>query len=279
MSISVLFCQKSGFSVRSILLHRTRMHCSPCKPILLIYTDRDDRITDFLNVLFSQYENEPDCGNKVLYNYAVAESIKNYSYGQCWSTKKDSDALWRIYNYGNHAIQIESNQKAIEEFIDFNEEFETVVEKVKYDVTETKRRMAFADYYLRGMPFYESFFHKRKAFKHENEVRVLFLKSNARSAFQNRLNRYRKQLVAVCNDRSLINSGMLADVIRKVHQELPDSGNPSKEYQLNIIDLNRYIRCVRVHPLAEDWYVELIKTLCNKSNLKFGGKSNLYEEP
>ncbi len=215
----------------------------------------------------------------VLHNFAVAESIRDYSYGQCWSTLKDSDALWKTYGYGNHAIQIESNKKAIEESIDFSEGYEPVVREVKYDVTETDRYMYFANYFKVGMEFYESFFHKRDAYSYENEVRVLFLKSNARNAFQNRLNRYREQLVDVCNDRSLINSGMLADVIRKVHQELPYSVNPSKELLLKIKDFNRYIQCVRVHPLAEDWYVELIKALCNKSNLKFGGKSNLYEEP
>ena len=44
----------------------------------------------------------------------------------------------------------------------------------------------------------------------------------------------------------------------------------------SIACLNKYISGVKVHPMAEEWYVELIKTLCEGKNIKFDGQSNLY---
>lgn len=43
-----------------------------------------------------------------------------------------------------------------------------------------------------------------------------------------------------------------------------------------IESLNKYISAVKVHPMAEKWYVELIKGLCEEQNIKFEGQSNLY---
>ena len=40
--------------------------------------------------------------------------------------------------------------------------------------------------------------------------------------------------------------------------------------------LNKYISGVKVHPMAEEWYVELIKGLCEEYSIKFEGQSNLY---
>ena len=44
----------------------------------------------------------------------------------------------------------------------------------------------------------------------------------------------------------------------------------------SITCLNKYISGVKVHPMAEEWYVELIKGLCEEHNIKFEGQSNLY---
>ncbi len=50
---------------------------------------------------------------------------------------------------------------------------------------------------------------------------------------------------------------------------------PVNFYQ-TITCLNKYISGVKVHPMAEKWYMELIKELCEEKKIKFEGQSNLY---
>ena len=38
-------------------------------------------------------------------------------YAQCWSTIRDSDAMWRIYAYNNRAIQLKSSVSNIQKMI------------------------------------------------------------------------------------------------------------------------------------------------------------------
>ena len=50
---------------------------------------------------------------------------------------------------------------------------------------------------------------------------------------------------------------------------------PANFYQ-TITCLNEYISGVKVHPMAEKWYAELIKELCEEKKIKFEGQSDLY---
>ena len=45
----------------------------------------------------------------------------------------------------------------------------------------------------------------------------------------------------------------------------------------HIDDLNTFIKGIMVHPLASDSYVSLIKKMCNSFNVKFLGKSKIYD--
>lgn len=44
-----------------------------------------------------------------------------------------------------------------------------------------------------------------------------------------------------------------------------------------IPDINEFIKGVMVHPFADDWYVDIVKSVCDKYNLSFDGKSELYK--
>lgn len=64
--------------------------------------DRREIIEDmYYNVCPRNYE-------ATINNLLKLEHSKYFVYGQCWSTLSDSDALWRIYSYNHHAIQIKT---------------------------------------------------------------------------------------------------------------------------------------------------------------------------
>ena len=158
--------------------------------------------------------------------------------------------------------------------------FNARISKIKYDVLDSDKNKSFVRFYERGMDFTESFFHKRPAFKHEEEVRVLIKPENAQYAFNRMLNKYRRRLREECTNQDAITPDLLAKVINDVHvdvrKENEENGIDTKNIPLRINDLAQYIRNVRVHPFAEDWYVKLINEICVKYGIRFGGKSDLY---
>lgn len=58
---------------------------------------------------------------------------KKYVYGQCWSELEESDALWRIYSYGNHSIQIQTTDEYLKELIQ-QKNIRGTIRKIEYDM-------------------------------------------------------------------------------------------------------------------------------------------------
>lgn len=124
---------------------------------------------------------------------------------------------------------------------------------------------------------YEPFFHKRAAFEHEKEVRVLVDDA---------------QRYQIAKMSSIIANWDIHETMQKIPEDerkideiekrLKESMGHwiRKETHANIYrtikNLNKYISAVKVHPMAEKWYVELIKGLCEEQSIKFDGQSNLY---
>lgn len=46
-------------------------------------------------------------------NLLKLEHAKWFVYGQSWSSIRDSDAMWRIYSYNKHPIQIQTTEKRV----------------------------------------------------------------------------------------------------------------------------------------------------------------------
>ncbi len=110
-------------------------------------------------------------------------------YGQCWTDKKSSDAMWRIYSQlpqetscvwdlGNTAIRIETDSekltKEIRKKLDgCGVELDGVSYKTEYEIKEwlnslpTITRQNMTEFIL------ESIFIKRIDFQHESEIRII----------------------------------------------------------------------------------------------------------
>lgn len=247
-------------------------------------THDKNRIIDFIDALFSEYQDENDCGDIVLYNFAKAEIARDFNFGQCWSLNEDSDAMWRIYSYGKHSIQIESSPESLFKCIDKQIDEDTAllprIRSVKYDVKPTDKESAYIRFYQRGMDFSESFFHKREAFRHESEVRILYRPEYTQYEFSSNLNRYRRKLKELNNSQSQnITKDLLVRVIHQIQSETPHKNSQQEStIYLKVNNLSQYIKNIKVHPMAESWYVDLVERICKDHHIRFGGRSSLYDD-
>lgn len=103
-------------------------------------------------------------------------------YGQCWTLEKSSDAMWRIYSPNKDGVRIRTTIDLLLEslclaIID-RKRCEHCIGKVEYlrEVELIKR--AKETFTSRGQitfgKLFKSLLLKRRAFKHENEVRLMF---------------------------------------------------------------------------------------------------------
>lgn len=211
-------------------------------------------------------------------NLLKLEHGKYFVYGQCWSTLSDSDALWRIYSYSHHAIQIKTTDVRIKNLLKTKADILYEIRKVKYDVEPEDNLMHEQVMQLKEAKIiYEPFFHKRKAFKHEAEVRVL-----VDDTCRNQVAGMSSMGATWKIDEKMEEISQDVEKLNEIEKRLTEYMGHWKGKKLDvnfflpIKYLNKYISGVKVHPMAEEWYVELIKGLCEEHNIKFEGQSNLY---
>lgn len=213
-------------------------------------------------------------------NIFKLEHAKWFVYGQCWSLNKESDAMWRIYSYGNHSIQIKTTDNRLNNFAKNNDDLKLKLYPVKYDVDSEIDLIHTQIMQLKDtLNIYEPFLHKRKAFKHEKERRLLIdnleyygiTDMDIRSAIWE---------IDTEMQKLPTDSEKIDEIIRRVKGYINKWGNkkiPESIYIENI-NLSEYISSVKVNPFAQDWYVELIGGLCREYNIVFEGKSQLYKK-
>lgn len=117
-----------------------------------------------------------EAGDTVEYN------IHDRMYGQCWTQEKASDAMWRIYSQDKRGVRIRTKIGDLLDSICIatidRANCEHCVGKVDY-VRErdlvTKARDTFSeDGTVTFGGLFRSLLIKRRAFKHENEIRIMF---------------------------------------------------------------------------------------------------------
>lgn len=213
-------------------------------------------------------------------NMLNLEHSKWFVYGQCWSKLAESDAMWRIYSYGNHSIQIQTTDQRIRNLFKTVDGVEFDIKSVKYDVNPDEDLSHVQIQQLKQTQnIYEPYLHKRKAFKHESEVRVLIddikwyqmTQMNSMGANWNIFETMSK----LTDDEDIID-----EIVNRLDNYLNKwaTGKLPNEYYIEDIDLKKYISSVVVNPFAEDWYVQLIEDLCSEYEIKCKGKSQLYKK-
>ena len=211
-------------------------------------------------------------------NILKLEHAKWYVYGQSWSTVSESDAMWRIYSYNKHSIQIKTTDTRLKNVLSGIEDVGFAIKSIKYDVDPKDNLMHMQVQQLKDtLSIYEPFLHKRKAFKHEAEKRVLiddkcWYQMVSLSSMGANWKIY--ETVQGMSDEEILEEieHRLSNYLGHVNVK-----NIPCNYYVDITELSKYISGVKVNPFAEDWYVDLIGNLCAEYKLPFFGRSELYK--
>ena len=193
-------------------------------------------------------------------------ALQGKTYAQCWTKQDESDALWRIYAYGNRSIRIKTSREKIVQLED------VYAFDVKY--------VDDLDCISEDADFFDAFTRKRKAFEHEKEVRLINsykFKSDADCE------KHIKALMVVSqkNGRIDVLNNLYPDMpvekqVQSVIELLNIGENSQVSKEISFAHIDNFIEGVMVHPLAPKWYVEIVKEFCNRNNLVFEGQSDLY---
>lgn len=245
-----------------------------------------DRQRNFLSEIYSNVC--PGNCNATIENYFRYWHAKYWTYAQAWSALEESDAMWRIYSYGKHSIQIQSTEQAIERMLHHNYCDETKylkkIQAVQYDLSIEDSVQQHIEQTQKTLDVYEPYFHKRKAFEHEKEYRVivvdntLFAIDEISSILAN--GHFAQNVMNNVNDEKIIDEMLEKINIQRIDWEKDIIGGIKNAIYPKINDLKDYIERITVNPFAEKWFVNLVEEICKQYELldKFAGKSKLYEK-
>ncbi|MGD9368632.1 MAG: DUF2971 domain-containing protein [Desulfobacteraceae bacterium] len=114
-----------------------------------------------------------------------AESeLRNRGYGQCWTLNIESDAMWRIYSPDKNGVKIQTKiRKLFQSLYSAQTSYGTLscfIGKVDYYPKEkidklVEDRLTGKERFDGSIGQARSLLFKRNAFKHENEVRLIYL--------------------------------------------------------------------------------------------------------
>jgi len=115
---------------------------------------------------------------------AGLDMVASRWYGQCWTTEKDSDALWRIYSHTKCGIRVKTTAgklfNALYKFNDPQAGLKYFIGKVDYksqdEISQLLQQSTFMGIAAGASnhSFAKLLCVKRTEFKHENEVRILY---------------------------------------------------------------------------------------------------------
>ena len=139
------------------------------------------------NALVSPKLWEDPYENYVLQSHVALPSGKYYGFefkdryfGQCWTQRTYSDALWRIYSPDSRSVRVRTTiRKLVSSLVKQNPKIKNdtcFIGKVKYqgnaDLTEFSNQVASTQ--PSSALYAQTLLRKRNAFSHEKEVRLLF---------------------------------------------------------------------------------------------------------
>ena len=196
-------------------------------------------------------------------------SVYNKTYGQCWTRLSESDAMWRIYSNNNRAIQIKVSIENLKKLPDV--QVVPVVYSDDFEINDDEKGI---DSFLQSLAM------KRIAFQHENEVRLIkhYKFNNTEDA-----EHHYKAFYAVSNNsesleilNSLYPDITIEEKVKKVLQFLNVGNDKVDTIKVPFDHLSGFIEGAKVHPLAPEWYVDVVEEYCNRNAVPFLGKSTLY---
>lgn len=111
-------------------------------------------------------------------------SLRKRGYGQCWTLNIESDAMWRIYSPDKNGVKIQTTiRKLFQSLYSAQTSYANMscfIGKVEYYPKKeieklVSDRIALRNKFSGSIGQARSLLFKRNAFKHENEVRLIYL--------------------------------------------------------------------------------------------------------
>lgn len=205
-----------------------------------------------------------------LYEQLALWAVYCKTFFQCWTTLAESDAMWRIYSYNNRALRISVKRnnisllddvKAID--VEYSNDFDCEFENGESGYLKTLSR-------------------KRTAFEHEREVRLI---KHYKFSGTNDIKKHVYAWLALSehsNQIEILERNFPGESIEEKAQAVVETlniGNEAKSFiNVSFAHINGFIENVLVHPLAPEWYVDIVREFCTNNEIRFAGKSNLYTE-
>lgn len=208
-------------------------------------------------------------------NYFRMWHSKWFTYAQCWSEHSETDAMWRCYSYGNRAVRIRTRDDRllthVQKVFPKEKQYSTYLEKVSYDLNKKSTMERQIKQMEDSLLAHETYFHKRPAFKHEGEYRLLIADNSlypieGLSSFGVRF-KIEERLDGKTDEE------IIDYLTERICAQRPDWRRDS-ENNVRIEDAGdifEFLEGVMVHSLAPQWYADIIRDICQLKNIKFDG--------
>lgn len=213
-------------------------------------------------------------------NYFRMWHSKWFTYAQCWSKHPETDAMWRCYSYGNRAIRIRTRDDKLlvhnKKIFPEEEHFKVYLEKVSYDLNKKSAMERQISQMKDRRLAHETYFHKRPAFRHEGEYRLLIADNSLYSAegFSSSGVKFKiEEQVENKTDEEIIEYVTNKICVYRLDWNRNGDNNVRIE---DAGDISEFLEGVMVHPLAPQWYVDIIRDICKSKKIKFDGQSQIY---
>jgi hypothetical protein len=192
----------------------------------------------------------------------------NKTYAQSWSELAESDAMWRIYAYNNRAVRIKVKRSKINLLSDVR------AVPVKYSDAP------FDCDSFDEETLYSCLAYKRTAFCHEKEVRLIStykyqdeddVQQHIKAVYIQYEHPERVQILD-----SMYPNLQFEEKLERITELLNLGDKCRKTKEISYVHIPDFVSGVMVHPLAPNWYVEVVQEFCKRNHISFEGKSALY---
>ncbi|MEJ1374401.1 MAG: DUF2971 domain-containing protein [Candidatus Sedimenticola sp. (ex Thyasira tokunagai)] len=116
---------------------------------------------------------------------SLRHAARNRCYGQCWSSKYESDALWRIYSPDKSCVRIRTTYEKLATSLSSvckKPDSEAYIGKVDYltdkGLEKESKKLAENIIYGEEVGLAKTLLIKRNPFEHEKEIRLLFFQDD-----------------------------------------------------------------------------------------------------
>ena len=195
-------------------------------------------------------------------------ALLKHTYIRSWTKNLESDALWRIYSQNKTSVCVSvktSNANMLSGI--------GIVPIIYVDNIEE---------YIKGknFNFIDIITTKRTAFKHEDELRMVYINSNYHKnpishakllTYSEIIKRKYSYIKTICDDGDDV-----PQPSSSVYKLAEEWQHIPKIYKISFEHIENFIDTVTLDPRAPSWFDETVSLFCENNNVKYSGKSKLY---